>query len=148
MRRHLTEHRRARRRAGGLAAAVVTLGLLGSIPASSSAQELVTFEAIAAADGLRIELTTPSLLVSNLFDGGVPVAQATANGSGQSRAFAAVPYPGDTPLTLPGLLLPILGLPSLPAYPLIATSSHSVQPESSVELGRSPPALTATIEDR
>jgi hypothetical protein len=115
--------------------AVVALGLLATIPASSSADELVTFDATAGADGLRIELTTPGFLVSNVFDGGAPVAQATANGTGQSRGFAAMPYPGDTPITLPGLLLPILGLPSLPDYPLIATSNNPVTPEAAVEAG-------------
>src|SRR5690606_30112823 len=44
-------------------------------------------------------------------------------------------YPGETPLTLPGLLLPILGLPSLPDYPLLASSNHPAQPERVVEVG-------------
>ena len=108
-----------------------------SPPLRADAQSTpASYEAVAAADGLRVFVDTPGApLVSSLFDGGLPVTQATANSLGESVGFASMPYPGDTVSTLPGLLAGVLGLPSLPSYPLVARSQAGTTPEAKAGAG-------------
>ncbi len=94
----------------------------------------VSYDASAAADGLRIALRSPGLFLSTLFDGGLPVAQAHSNDLGVSDGYAAMPSPGDTFATL-GTLMPLFGLPALPPYPLQANASHPATPEATVNAG-------------
>ena len=104
--------------------------------ATSSGARLTAFDAVAAADGLRVLVFAPSApLSSNVFDGGAPVTQALVNGIGESRALASVPYPGDTALSLPSLVLPLLGLPAPPDYPLLASTSAPNKPKAVVDVG-------------
>jgi hypothetical protein len=104
--------------------------------ATSSGARLTAFDAVAAADGVRVLVFAPSApLSSNVFDGGAPVTQALVNGIGESRALASVPYPGDTALSLPSLLLPLLGLPAPPDYPLLAATSAPNKPKAVVDVG-------------
>jgi hypothetical protein len=114
-------------------------GVIAAITAPSAlradAQDApVSYDARAAADGLRLALHSPGLFLATLFDGGAPVAQAHSNDLGASEGFAAMPAPGDTFATL-GTLMPLLGLPALPPYPLQANASNPANPESTANAG-------------
>lgn len=100
------------------------LGLL-AVPGLARAQAGgSSFEAVAAADGIRVGVAVRNfLLVEQLVDVGAPSAQAVLS-SIASRAFAAYPYPGDVATSNP----------NFPA-PLIATSSWPTQPEDSTDAG-------------
>jgi hypothetical protein len=121
----------------GVASAGATGAWSAARPAATpSAARLTAFDAVAAADGVRVLVFAPSApLSSNLFDGGAPVTQALVNGIGESRALASVPYPGDTAISLPSLVLPLLGLPAPPDYPLLASTSAPNKPKAVVDVG-------------
>jgi hypothetical protein len=107
-----------------------------SRPVAATDMKFTAFDATAAADGVRVLVYAPSApLSSNVFDGGAPVTQALVNGIGESRALASIPYPGDTALSLPSLLLPLLGLPAPPDYPLLASSTAPNKPKGTVDVG-------------
>ncbi|MGH9034654.1 MAG: hypothetical protein ACRD0O_02745, partial [Acidimicrobiia bacterium] len=90
------------------------------------------FIATAAADGGRFSMTVPNAPGTNTpIDGGGPSAQATVSSVGVSQAFASLPYPGDLPVRLPGLLAGV-GVAGVPAYPLYAETDHPTAPEASV----------------
>src|SRR5581483_8310071 len=73
------------------------------------------FEAIAAADGVRFTWTVPNFApVDDIIDGGGPSAQTRFDSLGVSTAFASSPYPGETFVSLPGLVAGFTGLPALP----------------------------------
>jgi hypothetical protein len=97
-----------------------------------------SFDALAAADGARVQVVSPGApLTDQVVDAGGPTAQARLSSVGTSTGFAAYPDPGAT----------VLGAPSTAGtsavgYPLIASSSYPVTPSSSVAPG--PYALTAT----
>jgi hypothetical protein len=120
--------------AGGLASGV-TLGLgpLAAGAQSDAGARLTTFDASASADGVRVGVFVAGAPLANqVVDLGGPTAQALLNSLGRSQAFAAMPYPGDTLLSLPGTIFPVIGLPSPPGYPLIARSDVSTSPQSSI----------------
>jgi len=120
----------------GVALAGATGAWSAARPVASADVKLTAFDVVAAADGVRVLLFAPSApLSSNLFDGGAPVTQALVNGIGESRGLASVPYPGDTALTLPSLLLPLVGLPAPPDYPLLASSASPNKPKAVVDVG-------------
>ena len=126
------------RRARALRVALV-FGVVAALTAPSAlradAQDVpVSYDASAAADGLRLALRSPGLFLATLFDGGLPVAQAHSNDLGVSEGYAAMPSPGDTFATL-GTLMPLFGLPSLPQYPLQANGSNPANPEATVNAG-------------
>jgi len=127
-----------RRRSRALRVALVLVAVAALAAPSTlraDAQDAsVSYDASAAADGLRIALRSPNLFLSTLFDGGVPVAQAHSNDLGASEGFAAMPSPGDTFATL-GTLMPLFGLPALPPYPLQANASNPANPEATVNAG-------------
>jgi hypothetical protein len=128
--------RRHRRRL----AAVLVAGIAGALVAPAvvgvDAQDApVTYDAVASADGLRVEVRTPGLFLSNLFDGGLPVAQAESNSLGRAQSFAAMPYPGESVAAVGSLLLPLLGLPALPPYPLQASAAYPSSPEATASAG-------------
>jgi hypothetical protein len=104
----------------------VTLGglLVASSPVHGAvAAPLVKFRAVAGADGLRHVVTRPDApLSSQVADTGVPAAQATLDGLGNSEAYGSLVYPGASALSVPGLVSGIIGQ-SLPSYPLLASSS-------------------------
>jgi len=104
------------------AAATVRSTGAGASPRSWSAQ--------AAADGTRIEVVVNDfLVVSNIVDAGGPATQAVVNAFGDSRAYAAYPYPGEIALTAHGL-----SQGAAPPYPLIAQSDPT-QPKTDVAAG-------------
>lgn len=99
-----------------------------------------SWAADAAADGIRVQvIVNDFLVVSNIVDAGGPSAQAVVNAFGDSRAYAAYPYPGDIVLTAHGL-----SQGAAPKYPLIAQSDPT-QPNSDVTAG--PYALHARSSD-
>ncbi|MDQ2648530.1 MAG: hypothetical protein M3Z03_03120 [Actinomycetota bacterium] len=121
-------------------AVAAVLGAVAALAAPTAlraqAQDLpVSYEASAAADGLRAEVRTPGLFLSNLFDGGLPVAQAQSNDLGTSQGFAAMPYPGESVGAITGLLLPLFGLPALPPFPLQVSASYPAQPDAAANAG-------------
>ena len=101
--------------------------LIGA-PADAAAPK--SWAAQAAADGVRVQVVVNDfLVVSNIVDAGGPSAQAVVNAFGDSRGYAAYPYPGDIVLTAHGL-----SQGAAPKYPLIA-QSDSTQPKSDVATG-------------
>jgi hypothetical protein len=104
-----------------------------------------SFSALAAADGVQVAMTSKGFLIVDGGSAGQPSAQAVVDSLGTSVAYAASPYPTDAALTFPGLAVS-LGAPALPAYPLIAQSSHPTAPKATVEQG--PVHLTAESAER
>jgi hypothetical protein len=103
--------------------------------------DLTSFQAKAGADAMRDTVVSPDApLSSNVSDVGIPSAQALVDALGNSQAYAAFPYPGDTALSGPGLLSGIVGA-SLPSYPLIVSSSDPAAPDGSLDQG--PVSLSA-----
>jgi hypothetical protein len=91
------------------------------------------FSATAAADGVRLSMTVPNAPGTNTpIDGGGPSAQATVSSLGASSAFASLPYPGDLPVRLPGLLAGV-GVAGVPQYPFYAASDHPTAPDAKLE---------------
>ncbi|MDX6551537.1 MAG: hypothetical protein QOH74_25 [Gaiellales bacterium] len=120
----------------GVAFAGATGAWSAGRPVAAADARFTSFDATAAADGVRVLVYAPSApLSSNVFDGGAPVTQALVNGIGESRALASIPYPGDTALSLPSLVLPLIGLPAPPEYPLLAASSAPNKPKGTVDIG-------------
>ena len=108
--------------------------LLTAIGSPAGAEGFGTFTALAAADGGRVVWTVPAAAaVDTIIDGGAPAAQALVNGLGTSTGYAAAPYPGEAALSGPGTGATMLGLPSPPAYPLIAATSYPVTNDAKVE---------------
>lgn len=130
-----------------LGAAALTAAVVLPIRDASGQEVPASFEAVASADGIRVLLEVPGApLSSNLFDGGAPVTQAKVNGLGESVAYASMPYPGENASTLPNMVLPLLGLPALPSYPLTARSETGTAPEAAV--GEGPLRLEAESTPR
>ena len=89
-----------------------------------------SWAATASSDGMRVQVVVNDfLVVSNIVDVGGPSAQAVVDAFGDSRAYAAYPYPGDIVLTAHGL-----SMGAAPSYPLIAQSDPT-QPRSDVSNG-------------
>lgn len=89
-----------------------------------------SWAAVAAADGVRVAVVVNDfLVVSNVVDAGGPSTQAVVNAFGDSRGYAAFPYPGEIVLTAHGL-----SQGAAPKYPLIAQSDPT-QPKSDVGTG-------------
>jgi hypothetical protein len=129
--------RRARLRGAALLGCLTIVGLLiASAPVlGAAAAPLVKFRAVAGADGLRQTVTRPDApLSSQVADSGVPAAQATLDGLGNSEAYGSLVYPGASALSVPGLLSGIIGQ-SLPSYPLLASSSDPSQPKDDASKG-------------
>ncbi|HEV7687556.1 MAG TPA: hypothetical protein VGQ80_13350, partial [Acidimicrobiia bacterium] len=128
------------------AALLVVAPVAASVrPAAGEGRFSGTFASFASADGLRVTLVDPGVtLTKTLVDLGAPSAQATVNSLGESRAFAAVPYPGDTAVAAPGLLRGAGNIPA-PAYPLYVASDHPAIPKQ--EAGDGPYALRAESTD-
>lgn len=119
---------------------LVTAGLGGiGVPARPvTAQVPSVFEATANAEAARIGLAfDPPIVQEELANPAALAAQARLTSLGQSSGYASHPYPGDFPVTVPGLVSSAIlqGAFSVPPYPLIATSSHPSDPDQSVVLG-------------
>ena len=88
------------------------------------------FSGTASADGIRVGLAIPNfLIIENLVDGGGPSAQATLDSLGTSKAFASLPYPGETAVALPGLVGTLTGK-SIPGYPSYVTTTSPATPDN------------------
>ncbi|MGH8998863.1 MAG: hypothetical protein ACRDY7_05675, partial [Acidimicrobiia bacterium] len=135
--------RRFRRYGVGVAGACLVVGAGVALPGAGAAGFAGTFKSLAAADGVRATLIMPGVTVTkSLVDIGAPSAQATLNSLGESRAFASIPYPGDTAVTAPGTVAgATTGDVNLPNYPLYAFSDHPARPEH--EVGDGPLAMRA-----
>jgi hypothetical protein len=100
---------------------------------AGAAETSPAFAGIAAADGARFSMTVPNAPgTSTPIDGGGPSAQATVSSLGVSQAFASLPYPGDLPVRLPGLLAGV-GIAGVPQYPFYASSDHPTAPDARLE---------------
>lgn len=125
-----------------------TLILTVALATPRAVEAATTFEAVAAADGIRIAMRFPNAPVTDTpVDGGGPTAQAVLNSSGVSRAFAAQPYPGEAVVTGPGTVAGFTGgQVNPPAYPFVVSSDHPTVPEQSNEQG--PYSLKASSAER
>jgi hypothetical protein len=92
-----------------------------------------TLEARATAEGGRVGFAVPGFaVVEQIIDGGGPVSDARTDALGNSRAFAALPYPGENGINGPSNVTGLAGLPSPPAYPFYAGSTYPLRPEASM----------------
>lgn len=87
-----------------------------------------SFEGFASAYGMDANFSNASipLGLSPQFAG--PTAEARLNNLGNSDAFAAYPYPGDTAAGLPGTAGAVFGVP-IPAYPAIVATQAGDYPK-------------------
>ena len=125
-----------------LAATVAGLGLTAAVVAwPSPARAALGYQAVAAADGVRVTVEMPNAPLSNTpVDGGGPSAQALITSAGQSQGFASSPYPGENAVALPGTLAG-LGAGGIPPYPFYAASAH---PQTAhAEAGQAPLQLVS-----
>jgi hypothetical protein len=118
--------------AAGLALTATGGGLAGAAPASGYA---AGFSGTASGNGVRMTFDVANTASRNPIDGGGPTAQAHVDSLGNSAAFASHPYPGELPLSGPGLLagalkdsFPMLDAPNIPGYPFYVESKHPLAP--------------------
>jgi hypothetical protein len=119
----------------------------------ADAQAAAAFSGTASADGIRVGLAIPDfLIIENFVDGGGPSAQATLDSLGTSKAFASLPYPGETVVALPGLVGTLTGK-SIPGFPFyVATTSpatpdgHADQPGYHLESHSDASSSTASAQ--
>lgn len=111
-------------------AGCIAYGVLGLRPLATGVSALGAFSGTASADGVRVGLSIPSfLIIENFVDGGGPTAQAVLDSLGTSRAFASLPYPGETGVSLPGLIGTLTGK-SIPGYPFYVDTSNPTRTDS------------------
>ena len=114
----------------GTAAALPLAAAAAPLRPAAQSANATSWAAIAAADGVRVSVVVNDfLVVSNVVDAGGPSTQAVVNAFGDSRGYAAFPYPGEIVLTAHGL-----SQGAAPRYPLIAQSDPT-QPKSDVGAG-------------
>lgn len=95
----------------------------------------VAFDVVATADGGRVTAFVPGgPLNDRVFDMGIPKSQTRFDGLGTSAGYAAALYPDELVLNVPGIASGALKT-DVPAYPLIATSSHPAKPAGSLDGG-------------
>ena len=119
-----------------LAAALTVSLVLAMAGDASPARAGSTFDAVAAADLVRISVNLePAILQADLVDVGALTTQARLTSLGDSTAYAATPYPGELVTVLPGLLTGLLQLPlQLPTYPLLASASYPAAPHQAIDV--------------
>lgn len=137
-------HALTSRRGWGAAALAGLLGaaLAGAAPSGpAGAAPLVSFKAVANADGMRQSVVRPDApLDEHVVDASVPSAQAVVDGLGNSEAYGSFLYPGGSAISGPGLLSGVIGQ-SLPGYPLYASSTDPSTPKGNASRG--PVTITA-----
>jgi hypothetical protein len=113
---------RSRRRRAGFFIALLGIAIAGAATLSPPAGAAVGFTAIASASGGRFTVSAENFPLHNTpIDGATPIAQATLDSVGAGASFASVLYPGEVPLSVPGLAGGAAGVPPVaPPYPLIA----------------------------
>lgn len=123
----------------------LALPLVG-IPWAGAGTELQGFTASAAAHAVRATLETENfLIITSVIDTGGPIAQATLNAV-EGKSFASLPYPGETTMSVPGLLA-FAGGPSLPPYPFYVSASQ-LTPEQRISDPSDSYVLEATLRNR
>ena len=136
---------------------LVSLVLLSASSAAALVQEgdddlpvpAYGYGAAMTTSGTRFSLIAPSFLAFGdaLVDAGAPVTQTVLNSSGQSEAFASLPYPGELAVTAGDLVGGATGVASpLPPYPLFIKSTYPNQPENTLSVGAG--ELTAATSPR
>jgi hypothetical protein len=128
------------------AGALLTSLLLAATATAGRAGVTLSYDATVDAAASRAYVTIPGGPVADqIVDLGFARAQAHLNSLGTSTARAALPYPGDIPLGLPGLAS-TFGVPAhIPSYPLFAESSNPSTRSASA--AAAPVVLTATSDD-
>lgn len=102
----------------------------------------------ATATGARGTYTVPNFLIlSTIFDGGGPVAQAVFNTSGDATGFGSLPYPGDTVVNAPGLLSVATGKAIPFSYPFYVQATAPTTPQASASDPSGQYSLKATAVD-
>lgn len=92
------------------------------------------FNAVAAAEGVRVAVSSPGYLVVEGTDAGAPVAQVVLDSYGTSTGYAAYPDPGEEALSALPTAGDATGLPvGRDTYPLVAESQYPTAPEVSVD---------------
>ena len=142
-----------RRRSSGLiASATVVIAVLSVLSGSGAAQTepggpATSVLGTASAQGMRITYSVPDfLVVSEVIDGGGPVAQSLLETGGQSTAFASLPYPGENGVGGPALLLGLLGQSPPGSYPFYVRADSTVNPAVELRDPSGSYALRATAE--
>lgn len=116
-----------------LVAVALLAGVAEGAP-SAGAAPTVSFSATASAETVQIALESAALPIATTYDIGMPGAQAVLDSLGQSRAYAAAPYPSETLVTVPGLLAS-LGVPLIPPYPLIVRTEAPLKSDDEIAQG-------------
>ncbi|GAA0623896.1 hypothetical protein GCM10009547_28750 [Sporichthya brevicatena] len=114
----------------------VTLGMAAMIvtpptfyAARAGAQDAKpSFEGFASAYGMDANFSNASIPLGLTPQFAGPTAEARLNNLGNSDAFAAYPYPGDTAAGLPGTAGAVFGVP-IPAYPAIVATQAGDYPK-------------------
>jgi hypothetical protein len=146
----MTGHKRRTLSSLLIGAAIVTTGL-GLLPRSGVAETSsgtgTVLLGTASAEGMRLTYTVPDfLVVSEVMDGGGPVAQSVLETGGQSTAFASLPYPGENGVSGPGLLLGLLGQSPPASYPFYVRADSTVNPDVELKDPSGSYTLHATAE--
>lgn len=125
------------RRAG---VASLALGLIVGASRTAGAEGggfVGKYAGVASANGVRVTLDVTNSLSRNPVDGGGPTAEAKLDSLGGSTAFASHPFPGEIPVSGPGVAsgliaatFPQLGEVSLPGYPFYVESRHPLSPSA------------------
>jgi hypothetical protein len=132
----------------GAAMVITGLGLLPRTGAAETSSRTGTvLLGTASAEGMRLTYTVPDfLVVSEVIDGGGPVAQSVLETGGQSTAFASLPYPGENGVSGPGLLLGLLGQSPPASYPFYVRADSTVNPDVELKDPSGSYSLHATAE--
>ncbi|HET9770285.1 MAG TPA: hypothetical protein VFS16_05305 [Acidimicrobiia bacterium] len=129
----------------GLVGGVVALVPLGPAADADTVRSVV---AKATAQGVRAVYTIPDyVVVTQIFDGGGPVAQAEADSTGRAASFAALPYPGENAITAPGTLSVALGQSVPLAYPFYVKADHPSVPAAELADPSGSYGLSAKAQD-
>lgn len=92
------------------------------------------FVATASAQDVRITYSVLGFAaVEDVVDGGGTVAQAQLDGGGNSRSFAALPYPGDLIISGPGLFAFATGQQLPGGYPFFVAAETPLRPEAKMD---------------
>jgi len=118
---------------------LVLLGVLLSTPpvaagAGEAGADPAGFVATASAQDARVTYSVLGFAaVEDVVDGGGTVAQAQLDGGGNSRSFAALPYPGDVVISGPGLFAFATGQQLPGGYPFFVAAETPLRPEAKLD---------------
>jgi hypothetical protein len=117
-------------------AGIIFVVLIAPLFLASPTEADVFFRATAIADGLNTIASGAAVPFGAVAEGGSPAAQSVVDSLGNSRGYAADPYPGDFVVSVPGTVNGILPVPaSVPGYPAFVTSDAETQPEAHADYG-------------